>query len=393
MRGTAQIGEGDLRHRILVETDDEFGKLSRAFNSMVTDLEVWSDKLAVSEKKYRLLTENVNDVIFSLDARGRILYCNPQAEHITGYTIEELDRRYVTSLISRESRRFIRSVASELERADGLEVEIVKKDCTIVSLEAKLVKSEGGDDNTYYYGVARDITERKKVESQIHSYQKELRSLASQLILAEAEEKKKIASLIHDRVGQALSITRIKLGILNSIAPPGEEATIVGELIPLIEEIIQDTRSLIFTISSPLLYDLGLSAALERLVEQFNGEHRMDFAFDGPEKTPDIDTDVALLLFDAVKELLVNVVKHSQAHSVMVTLNIRSQGVQISVTDDGKGFEVLTGTNGRKRGSGFGLFSIRERLDNLGGSCQVISGTTGGSEIVLNAPMGKRETD
>ena len=76
MSGTELIRGGELDHRIEVDTDDEFGRLSTYFNAMVDDLEEWSDRLALSEKKYRLLTENVNDIIFLLDHRTRILYCN-----------------------------------------------------------------------------------------------------------------------------------------------------------------------------------------------------------------------------------------------------------------------------------------------------------------------------
>ncbi|MBT3273391.1 MAG: PAS domain S-box protein, partial [Spirochaetales bacterium] len=393
MVGTALIGEGNLRHRIQIETDDEFGKLSHSFNSMVMDLESWSEKLAVSERKYRLLTENANDIIFSLDDDGKVIYCNQQAVHVTGFTVEELSGRDITTFLSPESRGLLSMIEPGRESDSEIEAVFITKSGNSISLETKLVRAPADENTTVFYGVARDITERKKAGEQLQAYQQELRSLGSQLILAEARERKKIASLIHDRIGQALSISRIKLGILNSIATPGEETKIIGEIIPVIEEIIQDTRSLIFTISSPLLYDLGLGAALEKLVEQFDQEHPIEFGYSGPETAADVDTDIALLLFDAVKELLVNAVKHSMATSVYVLLSIVPDLVAISVRDNGKGFDVLSGRNGSKTKSGYGLFSIRERLDNLSGSCTIISGAAEGSEIVLRVPMVRQDTD
>ena len=390
MSGTELIRRGNLDHRIVVDTDDEFGRLSTYFNAMVNDLEQWSERLAVSEKKYRLLTENVNDIIFLLDDHARILYCNSQAESLTGYTPSMLQGKNVREILDRKSRRFIRAYDPRSDAEFSLEVEIATRWGSTVTVEAKLVRTVEPGEAVLHYGVARDITERKKAEARLEAYQHELRSLASELILTEARERKKIASLIHDRVGQALSLSRIKLGILNSHPLPGEEKKTVGEIVTLINQIIQDTRSLIFTISSPLLYDLGLGAALERLAEQFDSEHDMQFTFSGPETMEKIDIDISLLLFDAVKELLMNAVKHSEAKRVLISMRIDDSRVILAVRDDGVGFDVHHAGNGGKKTGGFGLFSIRERLDTIGGSFTVNAGA-GGSEILLNAPIEGRE--
>ena len=390
MSGTELIRGGQLDHRIEVDTDDEFGRLSTYFNAMVNELEEWSDKLTLSEKKYRLLTENVNDIIFLLDDHARILYCNSQAESVTGYTPEMLQGKSVREILNRKSRGLARAYNPSVDADSGLEVEVATNMGATVTLEAKLVRSVEPGEEVLYYGVARDITERKKAEARLEAYQHELRSLASELILTEARERKKIASLIHDRVGQALSLSRIKLGILNSLPLPEEEEKTVGEIVALVEQIIQDTRSLIFTISSPLLYDLGLSAALERLAEQFDAEHEMEFTFSGPEAEYKIDIDISLLLFDAVKELLMNAVKHSRAKSVDITMRVDDHRVILGVRDDGAGFDVHSSGNGGRKTGGFGLFSIRERLHTIGGSCTVNSGA-GGAEVVLNAPTKGRE--
>lgn len=388
MSGTELIRGGNLDHRIAVDTDDEFGRLSSYFNTMVNELEQWSDRLAVSEKQYRLLTENVNDIIFLLDDDASIRYCNSQVEMVTGYAPEALQGKNVREILDQESGKLVEMYNPSSE--SGLEVKVITKSGSTVILEAKIVRSEEPGEEVLLYGVARDITERKKAESRLAEYQNELRSLASELILTEARERKKIASLIHDRIGQALSLSRIKLGILSSQALPEEEKQTVNELVLLIKEIIQDTRSLIFTISSPLLYDLGLSAALERLAEQFDAEHEIDFTFSGPDNLDKIDIDISLLLFDSVKELLVNAVKHSRAKSVCIFMRIEEGRVILAVRDDGVGFDVHPSGNGGKKSGGFGLFSIRERLDTIGGSFIINSGS-GGSEMVLDAPIEGRE--
>ena len=387
MYGTEMIREGKLHHRIEIETDDEFGRLSSSFNTMVKDLEDRSEKLAISERQYRLLTENVNDIIFSLDENGEILYCNNQVKPVTGFTVEELTFKNINAFISNRDRDVADRILARGDVNVEAEVEFRRKTGDFVFLEAKIVRSIDPEYGAIYYGVARDISERKKAEAQLKSYQNELRSLASDLIVTEAREREKIASLIHDRIGQALSLCRIKLGILNSRSLQVEEAKVVGEMIPLIEEIIQETRTLIFTISSPLLHDLGLSAALDQLVEQFHNEHPIAFRYDGPERMPTMDTDVSLLLFDAVKELMMNAVKHSQAEQVTVSMDADNEGVTITVEDDGKGFVAASPETRGKNGGGYGLFSIRERLSNLGGRCTVSTGSVRGVAITLRAPI------
>jgi signal transduction histidine kinase len=266
-----------------------------------------------------------------------------------------------------------------------IEIEFLNRSGVPVSIEVRLVKSPVVDGEIAYYGVARDITERKKAETKLAAYQNQLKSLASQLMLTEARERQKIATLIHDRISQSLSLSRIKLGMLSSQELPQEGEKIVGEINKVIDQMIQESRSLTFAISSPLLYDLGLGAALEQLVEQFHDEQPIDFSFRGVDYAPKIDTDVALFLFDAVKELLVNAVKHSKADSVVVSLENGEKGVEILVNDDGCGFDESANDNGRKRSGGFGLFSIKERLSHIGGSCMIRSGS-GGTEVRLAVP-------
>ena len=388
--GTELIREGKLDHRIEVDTDDEFGRLSGYFNSMVKELEEWSDKLAVSERKYRLLTENVNDIIFMVDDEARLLYCNNQAKAVTGHPAEILVGRSVAEFLDEKSRDLVSNFDIHGDTETAIEINMVTRSGSTVPLETRLVRVIDPSGEVFFYGVARNVYERKQAEARLEAYQQELRALASQLILTEARERKKIASLIHDRVGQALSLSRIKLGILNSLPLSGEEGETVGEIIGLIDQIIQDTRSLIFTISSPLLYDLGLSAALEKLAEQFDSEHDIRFLYEGPEQELEIDIDVSLLLFDAVKELLMNTVKHSGAGTVHLSMRPEGNHVVLTVKDDGIGFDPYSSGNGGKRSGGYGLFSIRERLDNIGGSCVVNSGDHG-SQIVLSVPIGGKE--
>ena len=376
--GTNRIRTGNLSYRIEIDSEDEIGRLSRSFNSMVVDLEMRSRDLAQSEEKYRLLTENVNDIIFVCDADGRLVYINPRASSILGVS----NRALIGSLYT----EFLPSASIDDSTESEFTVEIDTEPGRLLTLEVKIVKTTDPSKSTLYYGVARDVTERMAADRRLREYQNQLRSLASELSLAEASERKKIASQIHDRIGQALALVRIKLGILGSEGLSSDGRETLKESTGLIEEIIQDTRSLIFSVSSPLLYEVGLSAALERLVEQFQQEHDASFVYGGNEEEISIDTDVSVLLFDSVRELMVNVVKHAHADRCEIDMRSSNGELILSVKDDGTGIDDRERVTPSPSDGGFGLFSIRERLESLGGKMDISSDPNDGTTVLLRVP-------
>ena len=238
----------------------------------------------------------------------------------------------------------------------------------------------------------RDITHRKQAEERIRTYQERLRSLASQLSLTEERERRRIATALHDRVGQTLAICKIKLGALQESASSTDLAEPLNETRELIEEIIRDTRSLTFDLSSPILYELGLEAAVERLAEQIQDQHDILSDVEDDRQPKPLDDDVRVLLFQAVRELLVNVVKHAQARNVKVSMRRDGSDMRITVEDDGVGFYAVPIGSRWSRSEGFGLFSIRERLDYLGGHLEVESESGHGTRATLVAPLKRSET-
>jgi PAS domain S-box-containing protein len=229
--------------------------------------------------------------------------------------------------------------------------------------------------------------ERQEAGEQIQEYQEELRSVASRLTLTEERERRRIAGELHDRIGQTLAVSKIKLGSIKEKITSPELAGRIDEVSGFINEAIRDTRSLIFEISPPVLYDLGLEAALEWLTDQMQQRHgiRAIFHDDGMEKR--LENNMNVLLFQFVRELLVNVVKHAHAESVNVTIRHNNRSVEIEVEDDGIGFEFPDSEIRSTGNMGFGLFSIRERLDNLGGVFRIFSTPGHGARIVLSVPI------
>lgn len=235
--------------------------------------------------------------------------------------------------------------------------------------------------------LTREIEERRQAEVELKNYHRKLRLLSSQLLLAEERERRRIASELHDRIGQTLTISMIQIDALRELLTASEVGDRLESIGSLIDQIIQDTRQLTFELSPPVLYELGLEPALEWLVEQFQDQHGLVISFkDDSQPKPTSDSN-RVLLFQACRELLFNIVKHANANRVVVSIKRSAANVEIVIADDGRGFDThRVGFDNTKHG-GFGLFSIRERLHHIGGCMNITSDPGKGTRICLLTPL------
>jgi signal transduction histidine kinase len=239
----------------------------------------------------------------------------------------------------------------------------------------------------YGIGMLEDISARKLAEEQLKTYQERLRSLASQLALTEERERRRIATVLHDEVGQALALARIKLSELAGASPRREFIARVRAVQEMIARMLARTRSLTFELSPPVLYELGLCEALGWLVEEFRKQHPLRWEFHGACLSTPLGDDVRVTLFQGARELLFNAVKHARARTVSVRVECGRAEVRVRVEDDGIGFAAHEFWSNPKAMTGFGLFSVRERLESLGGRLDTDSWPGGGARLTLAAPL------
>ncbi|MGD2175591.1 MAG: histidine kinase, partial [Candidatus Brocadiaceae bacterium] len=238
-----------------------------------------------------------------------------------------------------------------------------------------------------------DVTEREQAVASIRAYQSELRSLASELILAEERERRRIATELHDQLGQTLAMSKIKLGAARSLASSEAVAGPVEETRQLLDQCIRYARSLTFELGSPVLSEVGLEAALEELAQETQKRHALQTEFETDGRPKPLDDDIRVLLFQAVRELLLNVVKHAGARCAKICI-VRANGrVRVSVEDDGVGFDTGMLDRHELRTRGYGLFSIRERMDHMGGSFRISSEPQNGTMACLEAPLSDEPSD
>ena len=155
----------------------------------------------------------------------------------------------------------------------------------------------------------------------------------------------------------------------------------------LIDQVFKDTRSLMFDLSPPVLYELSFESAMAWLAEQVRERNDIPIDFESDEQLKPLSEDIKVVLFQAVRELLANTVKHSQASNAKVSVRRDDDSIQIKVEDNGIGFDVSEVAFRMDKAGGFGLFNIRERLSHLGGGIEVNSGHGQGTGVTLVAPL------
>ncbi len=233
--------------------------------------------------------------------------------------------------------------------------------------------------------ILRDIRERKEAEKKVFEYQKRLKALTSQITLNEEKERKHLADYLHDQIGQELFAIKIKLEQLKDSLSSNEDVKILSDLSNSLIHTIDNTRSLTFELSPPILYQFGLEAALEWLVEHTYVQYNIVVSFEDDKQEKPLDDDVKISLYQSVRELLTNVAKHAQVKNARVSVKKDNTNIRICVEDNGVGF--IPSSKHSSKNKGFGLFSIKERLDQFGGHLEIKSRDGRGTQASLTAPL------
>ena len=242
--------------------------------------------------------------------------------------------------------------------------------------------------NDLYMHYAFDITEQKCKEAELAAYRKQLQSLVSELTIAEERERRKIAGVLHDDVIQKLALSKMKLGALRKTLKSADQAKPLEDIHGYISEMVKNMRSLTFDLCPPVLYDIGLEAAVrDWLHREVADRHGIEVDFDAGDQPLKLAEDLRIALYRATRELLMNVIKHAQAKKVHVSVTNVNDMVEIEVADDGIGFEAAKSDKSNKDSGGLGLFTIRERLEYFGGSVKIESKPGSGSRVVLTVAL------
>jgi PAS domain S-box-containing protein len=346
---------------------------------------------ASGEREFRDLLATAAVGILMTDPMGRIVHVNPCAMQLFRYAEDELQGQSVNLLVPERLRQRHEQQRSEYQanpeaRSMGREREVVglRKDGTEVALQITLtpLNRESG---LLVVCFVTDLSARRESERRIVDYQEKLRQMSFDAALSEERARRRIAADLHDRIGQSLALSQMKLA---SMPRASTDRTAVDEAIELLAQSSVDMRTLIFDLSPPILYELGLREALSWLAEDLGKRCGLEVEVDAEQMPKRLNDTSAALVFRAVRELLTNVVKHAHTSAAKVSMRCRGDAVEIDVEDRGVGFDSLKLQSDLGSAIGrFGLFSVREQMSRLGGTVEIMSGDGCGTRVSLSLPL------
>jgi len=237
-------------------------------------------------------------------------------------------------------------------------------------------------------GSGEDITEHLAAEQALQEYQDRLRSLASELALTQERQRQKVARQVHDEIGPLLALAKMRLTRLQTDDPNVATGDEVEEIHRLLSNAIEQSRSLVTDLASPVLQELGLKPAIEQLVNRLGKEADLHVTLRHRGRAKSLPNELAVVLFHGVRELLINVVKHAQTRNAELSLSWHKDQLRIDVADDGIGWDLSE----RGSSTGFGLFSIAERLQYVGGRFELNSQPGKGTQATLTATLSDSRT-
>ena len=361
----------------------------------LTELKKAEETLKLSEEKFRLVTETIEDVFWmSTCGVGKMVYVSPAYETLWQRSRESLYHSPIsfTEIIHPDDRDKYLDIIEKnhnLKKPYECDFRIIRNDGEIRWIHEKGFPTYSSLEKTdLMTGICTDITARVIAKQNLKDNQEKLRALTSRLSSIEEKERKHIAEGIHDSIIQPLIFLDVKIKSLLTNAHDEKIADSFRQMRTILSELIEKSRTFTFDLSHPILYELGLEAAMDDwLHNEIIHKHKLAVTFHTNIHNKDLDQTIATFLFKSAKELLINVVKHADAKNVNVNVTRENNIIILSVEDDGCGFNNDESKSKKSKITGFGLFNIREQLTYLGGSFNIHSEPGAGTCISLTVPL------
>ena len=345
-------------------------------------------KRRVLAQRYEYLTRFANDIILVTDQSLRIVEANDRAITSYEYTRDELLNLHLIDLYPPGSEQVLDTLMRHVEEESGLIFEVMqqRKNGTTFPVEVslRLLELEG---EKLFQEIIRDITERKRTEEVLKQSEKNMRYLASQLLSAQEDERKRLSRELHDELGHALLALKLQVESVEEQLLP-QQVTLkreVKKILEFINSTIEEVRRLYLDLSPGDLEDLGLSTALHSLIDDFSQlqKHiRWTIKLDNLDGLFALSTQTAI--YRIVQEALTNIGKHAKPKNVFLRIKREKQEVSFTIEDDGIGFDRHKVVNEKRT---LGLLTMEERVKILGGTFELWSQENRGAKISFIIPI------
>jgi len=377
---------GELKNRL-----EEMEETLRAIRQYMVDAFVVTRSNGVqvvtlneADFPYRRMVESMNEGAVTLIPDGTIFYCNPRFSQMVGRDADTLIGVRFQDLVSSDQQQHFHSMLHEAG-PEGLRGEFClhhgKGDCVPVQLSFYQLRA---DDANGIALIATDITERIEAEEKI-------RALAADLTIAEQEERHRISQVLHDDLQQRLFAIRAQLSFLLGAVKennlPADMYVSIDQVQGWLSEAINITRNLSVDISPSVLQGEGIGEAINWLSSRMKEQYGLQLKVEVKDDLRHLQDHMRVTLFQAVRELLFNVVKHSGTLEAKVTLERPDGQGRITITDEGKGFDAKTVLSDPQ--AMHGLMILRDRLNLMGGSVEIESVPGNGTRAKIEFPVEK----
>lgn len=445
LRGDGAERSVILRAKIILDAQGQAAKMVGTTQD-ITEREAIEEALRQSEARLHLAiaASGVGIYEYAVPISGESFYSERFAE-LLGYTLDELPPPserlgWLAAQIYDEDRPLLIQIYEDLLQGEidhyDIELRLRHKNGEWIYVRALATAHEEGTDTKRIVGVLQDITQQKdreaalqahrvhlqemvaertqdleqrtaelaeevivrrqaqaqllelneSLENQVRNRTRQVRELASALTLAEQRERQRIAGILHDHLQQLLYALLFRMQFMQESSPE-ELAKLLPQFRGFVEEAVATTRTLTVDLSPPILAGEGLVEALLWLSEQMREIHHLTIAVEVRQRPSDIQEELRVLLFQLVRELLFNVVKHAGVDQARLIIDLEEETLLLTVEDDGVGFETVHALAGQKSATGWGLFSIRERLGLFGASFEIQSVPEQGTRATIRFPL------
>ncbi len=379
----------ELEQRVAQRTA-ELEHTNQKLRRQIFECEYAEAALKESEQKYGTLVEDALIGVYIIKD-GIIEFANEKFAAIYGYSKDELIGMQSLDLVHPEDRALIKNMRAKRLKGKKVpseyEIRGLKKngDTIWVMRSLSLINFK---DSPAICGIVSDMTKRRNAELALRESGKELRILSNQLLSAEEKERKRIARELHDGIGQALSA--IKFSVENYLRQLGNEADHSGlnsltAVIPLTQKTIEEVRRIVKDLRPSILDDLGILATITWFCREFQNVYAgIRFKREIDIQEDDIPSPLKTVMYRILQEALNNVAKHSQANLVQLTLQKSDSVIELTIQDNGKGFDLAKTIALKPSQRGFGLASMRERAELSGAAFDLVS-TIGKGTVIRMA--------
>lgn len=326
-------------------------------------------------RNHSLLT-GIEDGLLVLDESGSIVEGNDAVCEVLGLSRAALKGRFLQEFIPSEH-----SIYPLFTPSDSPVILPARFDCGLINAEGSVIDFEMAckpfvdGDRRMVYLFCRDITERLQISM-------ERKQLTEKLLDVQEKERKAMSSLLHDQLGQYLTLTRLEL---QAVEPANEESRDhLNASVAHVLEMLEQVRGMARALRPPTLDDLAIESALEELVEDFRHSAPHIFRFVHVSERPcNLSQEQQVALYRIVQEALQNAVRHAKADRITVRFSSEEDAVRVSVTDNGMGMQVPLNQSSR---GGIGLIGIRERLEKFNGGIIIASEPGKGTKLEVMIP-------